>query len=599
MEKRFLLALVLSLAVLLGWQFLFPGPKPAPKPVTPPVSEAPKPVESTTPAPAPAKAAVVPVAERREEVLENDDLRLVVSNDGAVLTRVELKGRHPSVDSEHDLLLVTSEAADKHAALELRATKNDDLGSGHMWQLAKSADGRTLVMERSVERPGGRLLVRKELSLPAGHSLHAEWRCSVRAEGEANAVFPLDLALQVTPGVFQEPGASAATPAHAGLNGVEREYRSVMAAEVHEESGGKALALAGAQRFAGDFSNYFGMLLLLESFPDSVVARVSEVAPKDRKDEGASDLPRTATCIEFGMRAEAGAAPVTHSGLLYMGPVDDRIVAADLADKPAAAEALALIYRDQLGWARVIGRAVLFLLDLMHGLCGNWGVAIILMTLLVRCVLFPVNRRSQDAMAKHQEQMAKLKPKLEALKKKHEGDSRKFAEEQMKLMREEKVKLVPLGGCLPMLLQIPIFFGLFSALRASIDLRQAGWWWVSDLSQPDHLITFASPVDNPMSLCGFIPGCGSCVGGAPALTGLHLLPILMTIAWFLNSWLMPKPATSDPQMEQQRKMMLFMPVLFGFMMYSYAAGLSLYWLVSSSIGIVEGRIIRSLRARQG
>jgi YidC/Oxa1 family membrane protein insertase len=420
----------------------------------------------------------------------------------------------------------------------------------------------------------------------------------VRGEGTANTVFPLDLSLQITPGVFQEPGGASVAPARSGLNGVEREFRAVMAQEAHEDSGGKSLALTGAQRYAGDLSNYFGMVLLLESFPDSVVARVQEVVAADRGDAGDSSAARTATSVEFGMRAEAGGPAVTHSGLLYMGPVDDRILAADLASKPEAAAALSLIYHDQLGWARVIGRAVLFLLDLMHGLCNNWGFAIILMTLLVRIVLFPVNRRSQDAMAKHQEQMAKLKPRLEALKKKHEGDARKFAEEQMKLMREEKVKLVPLGGCLPMLLQIPIFFGLFSALRASIDLRQAGWWWVADLSQPDHLITFDSPVANPLSLCGLIPGCGSCVGGAAALTGLHLLPILMTIAWFLNSWLMPKPATSDPQMEQQRKMMLFMPVLFGFMMYSYAAGLSLYWLVSSSIGIVEGRIIRALRARQ-
>ena len=597
MEKRFLLALVLSLAVLLGWQFLFPSPTPAPKPAPKPAAEQTKPVDVAQPQP-PASEAKVPTADLREEVLENDDLRMVFSNDGGVITRVELKGQHASVNSREDLKLMLAVPSDKCGALELRATKNDDLGRGHVWQMSKSADGRTLALERSVERPGWRIVMRKEITLPAGRGLHAEVRCSVRGEGTANTVFPLDLALHITPGVFQEPGGSAVAPARSGLNGVEREFRAVMAQEAHEDSAGKALALTGAQRYAGDLSNYFGMVLLLESFPDSVVARVQAAAAADRGDAGDGSAARTATSVEFGMRAEAGGSAVTHSGLLYMGPMDDRILAADLASKPEAAAALSLIYRDQLGWARVIGRGVLFLLDLMHGLCNNWGFAIILMTLLVRVVLFPVNRRSQDAMAKHQEQMAKLKPRLEALKKKHEGDARKFAEEQMKLMREEKVKLVPLGGCLPMLLQIPIFFGLFSALRASIDLRQASWWWVADLSQPDHLITFDSPVANPLSLCGLIPGCGSCVGGAAALTGLHLLPILMTIAWFMNSWLMPKPATSDPQMEQQRKMMLFMPVLFGFMMYSYAAGLSLYWLVSSSIGIVEGRIIRALRARQ-
>ena len=119
--------------------------------------------------------------------------------------------------------------------------------------------------------------------------------------------------------------------------------------------------------------------------------------------------------------------------------------------------------------------------------------------------------------------------------------------------------------------------------------RQASWWWVSDLSQPDHLIVFDTPVFNPMGLCG------SCCGmPAPPITGLHLLPILMTIAWVLNSMLMPRPETSNPQMEQQRKMMMFMPLIFGVFMYSYAAGLSLYWLTSSTVGIIESRVIKKI-----
>jgi YidC/Oxa1 family membrane protein insertase len=182
-----------------------------------------------------------------------------------------------------------------------------------------------------------------------------------------------------------------------------------------------------------------------------------------------------------------------------------------------------------------------------------------------------------------------VKPKLEALKEKHKGDSRKFAEAQMRLFKEEKVPLVPIGGCLPIFLQIPVFFGLFAALRASIDLRQASWLWVADLSQPDHFIRFDNPVYNPMSFCS-----GCCGTPAPDITGLHILPILMTVAWVLNSYLMPRPETTNPQMEQQRKMMMFMPLLFGLMMYSYAAGLSLYWLTSSVVGIIETRIIKKV-----
>jgi membrane protein insertase Oxa1/YidC/SpoIIIJ len=111
---------------------------------------------------------------------------------------------------------------------------------------------------------------------------------------------------------------------------------------------------------------------------------------------------------------------------------------------------------------------------------------------------------------------------------------------------------------------------------------------VQDLSQPDHLIRFASSIPNPMNFCAGC--CGP--GGAGDITGLHILPLLMTAAWVANSYFMPRPESSTPEQEQMRKMMMFMPVLFGLFMYTYAAGLSLYWLTSSLIGIVESRLIK-------
>jgi YidC/Oxa1 family membrane protein insertase len=186
--------------------------------------------------------------------------------------------------------------------------------------------------------------------------------------------------------------------------------------------------------------------------------------------------------------------------------------------------------------------------------------------------------------------MNRLKPDLDKLKKKYEKEPKKLMEEQMKLYRHHKVSMVPLSGCLPIFLQIPVFFGLFAALRASVDLRQASWLWVKDLSQPDHLVRFETAMANPMSFCSGC--CGS--GEAAAITGLHILPILMTIAWVANSYFMPRPANSTPEQDQMRKMMMFMPAAFGLFMYTYAAGLSLYWLTSSLIGIVESRLIKKL-----
>ena len=141
--------------------------------------------------------------------------------------------------------------------------------------------------------------------------------------------------------------------------------------------------------------------------------------------------------------------------------------------------------------------------------------------------------------------------------------------------------MLPLGGCLPLFLQMPIFFGLFSAIRFDVDLRHASFLWAGDLSRPDAFMSFES---------GFSIPC--CIGPGVQIDGLNILPILMTIAWVINQKMMPK--SPDPQVQQQQKMMMFMPIMFGFMMYSYAAGLSLYWLTSSLFGIFEQRVIKKI-----
>ncbi|MCA9319767.1 MAG: membrane protein insertase YidC, partial [Planctomycetes bacterium] len=189
-------------------------------------------------------------------------------------------------------------------------------------------------------------------------------------------------------------------------------------------------------------------------------------------------------------------------------------------------------------------------------------------------------RKSQVAMQNHAAKMAKIKPKIEKLQEKYGADRQKIAAEQMKLMKQEGVSMVPLGGCLPMFLQIPVFFGLFSAIRFDIDLRHASFLWCNDLSMPDTVIRLAEPF--AMKCC--IP--------IPAIQGLNVLPLLMIAAMFLHQLGMPK--SPDPQMASQQKMMMFMPLMFGVMMYGYAAGLSLYWLSSSLFGIFEQRVIKKL-----
>lgn len=623
MEKRFTLALILSLVVLVVYTTWF-TPKPVPKKPGPPTPEVEQPGESgrepprgDVPPPTPRTVPDPEDGPQETAVLKNDKLRLTFSNKGAVLTLAELldfKPRASSPDGEALKLLVPSPSG--LDSMRLDDLSHPELGlADRVWKMERGGDGRQLTFTRDFQRQstGGASVtytLRKVFTLPAGDAPYVhvviEW---LYTDAEPGSELRNSFALRLSEGVFQEESGEVMSPPRSVLHPFEDEVTVVTVQEVDKEPAGEeilaALAkgdavgvkrrLGSGHRFIADVSNYHGAFLVLHQFPEALTAVVQPVVPKgDERHDAGSLGRRTATMLTFNTRVTQGEAnKQVFAGLLYLGPVEDRIIREALTGVDGIAddeiEVLGEVYDSQLGWARPIARLVLGALRALHGLVGNWGWAIVLLTFCVRVLLFPINRKSQAAMMRQQEAMAKVKPKLEALKEKHKGDSRKFAEAQMRLFKEEKVPLVPIGGCLPIFLQIPVFFGLFAALRASIDLRQASWLWVADLSQPDHFIRFDNPVYNPMSFCS-----GCCGTPAPDITGLHILPILMTVAWVLNSYLMPRPETTNPQMEQQRKMMMFMPLLFGLMMYSYAAGLSLYWLTSSVVGIIETRIIKKV-----
>ena len=215
------------------------------------------------------------------------------------------------------------------------------------------------------------------------------------------------------------------------------------------------------------------------------------------------------------------------------------------------------------------GRLLLTLLRFFHSIAGNWGLATILLTVLVRLVLVPLNFKSQYEMAHYQKRMSKVKPLMDEIRKKYAKNKQKMNQELMKLQKKHKLT-PPLMGCLPMFITIPVFFGLFMALRVSFDLRQQPFFgWIKDLSMPDMLFRIQE----------------GAVGWADKLIPdyFNVLPILMTLLWWLQQKLMPK--SDDPQQKQMQVMMQFMPILFGFMLYNYAAGLALF-------GILEARLIK-------
>jgi len=251
---------------------------------------------------------------------------------------------------------------------------------------------------------------------------------------------------------------------------------------------------------------------------------------------------------------------------VYAGPKQREALVASLPDHGSLLE-------HDLGFVSGIARVLLAIMEFFHSITASWGFAIVLLTLLVRVILFPINRRSQTAMARYQVKMKRIQPRIEELKKRYEKDPKKLREEQARIMQEEGA-FPPLGGCLPPLLQLPIFIGLFRAIGVSYDLHQASFLGIiRDLSLPDQLL----PLGMTLPLIGHV-------------AAINVLPPIMVVMWILQQRAMPRP--TEEQALLMYKMMMWMPIVMGIFLYNYAAGLSIYMITTSALGILEQKYIK-------
>ncbi len=208
-----------------------------------------------------------------------------------------------------------------------------------------------------------------------------------------------------------------------------------------------------------------------------------------------------------------------------------------------------------LGWFTVVALPMLHALTLSHEFTGNYGIDIILLTVVIKVLFLPLTQRSFKSM----KAMQKLQPQMTKIRERFKDTPEQMNKEIMELYRRHKVN--PLGGCLPMVLQIPVFIGLYNALLHAIELRHAPFMlWINDLSAPDRLGTLAIPFVSP--------------------PGLPVLTLLMGVSMFMQQWM--TPATGDPT---QQRVMMIMPLMFTFMFVNFPAGLSLYWLVNNILTI--------------
>lgn len=225
---------------------------------------------------------------------------------------------------------------------------------------------------------------------------------------------------------------------------------------------------------------------------------------------------------------------------LYIGPKDMEAL------KAAGSDLQESII---LGWFGFIAKPMLSSLKFFYKYTGNYGIAIIILTIVIKILFIPLTHKSQQSMKKMQKDMAKIQPELKALREKFKGDPKQRQQEEMALYKARNINpAASLGGCLPMLLQIPVFFALYRALWSAIELRHAPFFfWITDLSAKDPC---------------------------------YVTPIIMGASMFAQQAMTPAMGTSE-----QAKMMKFMPLIFTFMFLNFPSGLVIYWLVSNLLTI--------------
>lgn len=212
------------------------------------------------------------------------------------------------------------------------------------------------------------------------------------------------------------------------------------------------------------------------------------------------------------------------------------------------------------GWFDVVAKPTLTLLNIFYRFTHNYGIAIILVTVLIKALFWPISQKGLESMRN----MQKIQPKMAKLREKYKDDQERLNREVMTLYKTYKVN--PLGGCLPMVMQIPVFFALYKVLLQSIELRHAPFFlWIKDLAAPDRLFI------------GF---------DIPYLGGLPVLTLLMGGSMFLQQKM--SPSSGDPT---QAKIMLMLPVVFTFMFVNFASGLVLYWFVNNLLAIGQQYLI--------
>lgn len=559
MDRNTTLALVLSVAVMLLWgmyqQQYAPQPRPVPPPASEVVAEEPESSGNQSPrdfrpappeVPAPLVSLPEPRADERLLTFEKPLYIAEFTSLGAGLKRWELRAFNHGPKANHAPIVMTVESDPPQTTL---LTPMLELGLGDLSQAIFDVESEDETGVRFRYSHSG-VTVRKIYTL--GEDPYSiRLRLQVENGGITEVAPEFGIRWPSAVRDSQDFSTEAFAVLHEGS--VERQPVAQIGRTGFMKSlfgGGDAVdpEYLGDIDWAGIDTTYFLGVLL----PDNPARARVKITPTESGKSGYAKLSFPAVKLPSGQTTE-------QEFRLYLGPKE-----------PERLEALGgeTIRAIDLGysWIEPLVLGFGWVLQALYSIIPNYGLAIILLTIMVRVVTMPLTNRQMRSM----ERMRELQPKVKALQEKHGDDRQKQSEEMMKLYKTEGVN--PLGGCFPMLLQLPVFIGLFYALRSSIQLRQAPFvGWISDLSAPETLFT--------------IPGIE---------IPIRVLPLIMGVSMVAQQKLTPTTAV-DPA--QARMMMTIMPIMMTVLFYQFPSGLVLYWFVSNILAISHQLLIgRKMRS---
>jgi YidC/Oxa1 family membrane protein insertase len=532
MEARLLIAFVLMGLVLFLTPYIYkPASAPAPGANKPATSKTTDPVEAATPPPIAAPAAAIPApaavempgqihGDKEEAVVVDTDLaHIVFSSKGAVVKSWVLKDF-----KDHNgkaLELVNAAALQKVPApfsIDFKNQKPTTDPNTALYKVDRKGD------ELAFEFSDGRMDVKKTFQFA-----EASYLALVTSQVSQNGVM-LPHSLEWRGGFGDETVTNPAAMQHGLLydpNASANPFSSKLEKKDAKDAKNGPVTASGQYTFAGVEDSYFAGVLLPIGSSSLEVTTFSDSIPRDGKEE-----PRV---------GEAVGGEGFNSFELYVGPKDLEILK---RVNPKLEQVV------DWGWFGIIAKPLFEALKWMAGhVGGNYGWAIILVTIAINMVLFPLKITSMKSSKK----MQAIQPKIKAINEKYKGapatDPRK-TEETMALYKENGVN--PAGGCLPMILQLPFFFAFYKVLNVAIQLRGAHWLWVTDLSQTESI-------------------------------AIHVLPIILVATQFLTQRMTPSPGV-DPT---QQKMMMLMPLVMGYMFYFASSGLVIYWLTGNVVGVAQ------------